>query len=156
MIDKNDNTLKYFNNYSDTMDKNKIQQQILDSIVLERYEVYWCFIMNLSVKIHETYFGSKYIKTEEEIQGHFKWCFNEIMKAANKAGIFFRKDGNELYDYLFESFNMLVYNSNEFVDHEIDKLFFTFFNMNDVNTIIDLKSFFELYNVFENSLKRYV
>lgn len=71
-----------------------------NSIMRERIEIYHDFTINLLCYIHDTYFGREYIKTDEDIIGHFNWCYNKVVEEFEDEEIFFRNN-DELYKYFF-------------------------------------------------------
>lgn len=98
------------------------------NIIKERSELYHQFIVNLIYYIHDTFLGDDYIRTDDDVEGHFRWCFNKVCEEFKEEEISFNHR-NGLFTYLFEYF------------------YKTFYDKDARKTIIDYKKFWS--NIFE-------
>jgi hypothetical protein len=79
-----------------------------NNVIKERVELYRDFVINLIHYIHSTYLGKEFIKSEEDITGHFNWAFNKVLADFEKEGVVFNNI-KELKRYFFEYFNTRFY-----------------------------------------------
>lgn len=102
-----------------TIDETRIEKEFLNeyrimkelklnNIIKERVELYRDFVINLIHYIHTTYLGKEFIKSEEDIAGHFNWAFNKVVADFEKEGVIFN-NLKELKRYFFEYFNTRFY-----------------------------------------------
>lgn len=143
---RNDN--EFFNEY-------QIMKQLkTNNVIKERVELYRDFVVNLIHYLHTTYFGNEYIKTEEDIKGHFNWAFNKVLADYELEGIVFIET-TELRTYFFNYFKARLY-SVENVPNL--KTFIGFWD--DIFTIkpnkekTHLNALIEIYKYFDNSLNK--
>jgi len=85
-----------------------MKQMKTNNIVRERVEFYRDFAVNLIHYIHTSYLGKEYIKTEEDIKGHFNWAFNKVLADMEAEGIVFGET-KEIREYFFNYLNVRVY-----------------------------------------------
>jgi len=143
-------------NINDVLTELEVMKKLKSNNVLpERVELYRDFIVNLTNYIFDTYLGNEYISNDEDIEGHFKWCFYKVVSEFEDEEISFREN-SELYQYF------LLYFYNQF---------YKFDNVSSVNNyikfwdqIFELKSgikskskktfevLIELYEIFDKSL----
>jgi hypothetical protein len=86
-----------------------IKEMKANSVVKERLELYRDFVINLICYAHTTYFGKDFVKTDEDIKGHYTWAFNRVLSEFEQEGIHFTMT-NELNEYFFEYFTQQFYN----------------------------------------------
>lgn len=86
-----------------------IKEMKANSVVKERLELYRDFVINLICYAHTTYFGKDFVKTDEDIKGHYTWAFNRVVNEFAQEGIHFTIT-NELNEYFFEYFTQQFYN----------------------------------------------
>lgn len=80
-----------------------------NNIVKERVELYRDFTVNLICYVHTTYFGKDFLKKEEDINGHFNWAFEKVIKEFESEGIRFNNT-KELHVYFHDYFLHQFYN----------------------------------------------
>lgn len=80
-----------------------MKQLKLNNVIKERVELYRDFVINLIYYINSTYLGKDYIKTTEDIKGHYNWAFNKVLSDFEKEGVYFT-DVKELRTYFFDFF----------------------------------------------------
>jgi hypothetical protein len=69
------------------------------NIIREHVEVFNHFSKSLIYMLHNSYLGSMYIKSNDDINGHYNWCYNNICeKFYNTLNFNFLKNKN-VYDY---------------------------------------------------------
>jgi len=125
------------------------------NILPERVELYRDFVINLTHYVFDSYLGGEYIKTDEDITGHFKWCFYKVVSEFEEQEISFREN-TELYEY----FSLYFY--NQF--YRLEKIPAIGNYVKFWDQIFDLKSgiksknkktfevLIELYEIFDKSL----
>ena len=116
-------------------------------ILRDRLETCKDFTFNLLYTIESTFLGNDYIKTPEDIEGHFNWCYSKILKQFYDEELdFFGND--KLYEYYFSYYIKELYKVNEKPLKYYEKHWNVIFNLNNKKT---QKKLIELYNVFEKS-----
>ncbi len=130
-----------------------VKQLKTNNIIKERVELYRDFVINLIHYIHSTYFGKEYIKTEEDIKGHYNWAFNKVISDFENEEIFFG-DTNELRQYFFDYFIVRFYSVEKIPSQ---KTFIGFwdeiFNLDNIKEKAIFSSMVDIYKLFDNSLK---
>ena len=96
------NDKEFFNEYQ------MMKQLKTNNVIKERVELYSDFVVNLIHYLHSTYLGREYIKTEEDVKGHFNWAFNKVLSEYETEGIFF-SDTKELRTYFYNYFYVRFY-----------------------------------------------
>ena len=66
------------------------------------------FVINLINTIYDTYLGDEYIKTKNDIEGHFNWCYGKVLDNFFKEEIDFYEN-DDLYEYFFSYFHDQFY-----------------------------------------------
>ncbi len=84
----------------------------VNNAIKERIELYRDFVINLLGYVYSTYLGKEYIKTDEDIKGHFNWAFNKVLADFESEGIVFN-DTVRLKEYFFKYFNVRLYSVSE-------------------------------------------
>jgi hypothetical protein len=82
-----------------------------NNIVKERVELYRDFVINLVYYVHTTYLGVEYLKSEDDIIGHYNWAFNKVLSDLNEEEIVFANT-SEIKKYFFEFFLERFYNAD--------------------------------------------
>lgn len=124
------------------------------NIMKERAELYRDFVINLICYIHSTYLGKEYIKSKEDIRGHFNWCFNKVLSDLEKENIYFG-DTHELREYFYEYFFTRFYSADEIPSQ---KTFLSFWDEifqvknNKEKTLFN--ALVEIYKLFEDALNK--
>lgn len=134
-----------------------MKQLKLNNVIKERVELYRDFVINLIHYIHSTYLGKEFIKTQEDVKGHYNWAFNKVLSDFEKEGIVFG-EVTELKAYFYEYFYTRVYN----IDHPVPSLktFLDFWEnifvlktnkeKNTMNALIEIYKQFD--NAFNNKI----
>lgn len=130
-----------------------VKQLKSNNIIKERVELYRDFVINLIHYIHSTYFGKEYIKTEEDIKGHYNWAFNKVISDFENEEIYFG-DVTELRQYFFDYFIVRFYSVEKIPNQ---KTFISFwdeiFNLDNIKEKAIFSSMVDIYKLFDNSLK---
>ena len=132
------------------------QMQLLynaNNIKYDKVKLYYDFITTLNRLIDKTYLGDEYISTEEEILGHFNWCFDKIIENFDKENIKFKND-NDLRSYFKYYYEHLYYNDSEKSLEKIDDLPKYSFEYYRLKSMSDVDILVELYKLFERSLNK--
>lgn len=96
------NDKEFFNEYQ------MMKQLKTNNVIKERVELYRDFVVNLIHYLHSTYLGRDYIKTEDDVKGHFNWAFNKVLSEFETEGIIF-SDTKELRTYFYNYFQVRFY-----------------------------------------------
>ena len=132
------------------------QMQLLyraNNIKYDKVNLYYDFITSLNKLVDKTYLGDEYISTEEEMLGHFNWCFDKIIENFDKENIKFKND-NDLRSYFKYYYEHLYYNDSEKSLEKIDDLPKYSFEYYRLKSMSDLDILVELYKLFERSLNK--
>jgi len=132
------------------------QMQLLynaNNIKYDKVKLYYDFISTLNRLIDKTYLGDEYISTEEEMLGHFNWCFDKIIENFDKENIKFKND-NDLRSYFKYYYEHLYYNDSEKSLEKIDDLPKYSFEYYRLKSMSDVDILVELYKLFERSLNK--
>ena len=124
------------------------------NIIKERVELYKDFIISLTCKVHNTYFGHAYLKNENDFDGHFKWCFNKVVDEYKQEGFNFYTKGiyKELCNYIYTAIYYLDDNEIEDIECMI-KWWESLFKYSGKKTQTDLEYFLELYEMFNEQIE---
>jgi hypothetical protein len=93
---------EFFNEYQ------TMKQLKSNNVIKERVEIYRDFVVNLIHYVHTTYLGKDYIKTEEDVKGHFNWAFNKVLADFEKEGVNFGET-KPVRIYFFDYFKARFY-----------------------------------------------
>ncbi|MFW6219310.1 MAG: hypothetical protein ACOC33_00450 [bacterium] len=121
-------------------------------IIREKLELYKDFVTNLSQTILDSYFGKEYIKTEEDVIGHYNWSYNKVINQFKEEDIYFDENDNELYSYFFNYYLDTIYLSDKIISDDIFLIYWTKFFKDSIKTNSELNALIEIYEIFENSL----
>jgi hypothetical protein len=156
MIDKN-KTLKFLDYINKPMSRESIiVLYSANNIKYEKCELYCDFIQSLIFLIYDTYLGDD-ITNENEQRNHFNWCWDKNIKNFKKENIEFNP--TKLKNYFLE-FMLEVYypitkkEENQIALDNIIKLWSYIFDFNNNKSKADIDTLIEVYNMFENSLKK--
>lgn len=126
----------------------------INDITHEKCELFHDFILSLLDIIKKTHLGFDVIRTDEEIENHFSWCFNKVITSFENERVFFKRDGGH-YSYFFLFFTGTFYQiSNE---DNVDRLYDHFNKLFDYNvekTVVDVEILTTLYKLLEQNLKK--
>lgn len=155
-LDSADEFLKYISN---PMSRTSIDLMYTSNhIRFERADVYKDFIVSIYDLIFETYMGDDVMKTKEDFQSHFSWCWEKTVSNFEIEGIKFGYV-KRLYNYLFEFILGVFYSSDKKnidkkICEDVIKMWVYTFNYHIVKTNSDIDSFIEVYKMFDESLKK--
>lgn len=124
-------------------------------ITVEKLHLLKDFIVHLTTKIEETYFGPEYIKSEKEIIDHYCWCCNKTINDFSNLGFNFNND-EALFEFLYISiYKKTVYNLElEEIDYDyIKKQFQDLLKFDKKFTRNQLDSVITLFKIFKKFLK---
>lgn len=124
------------------------------NIMKERVELYRDFVVNLICYIHTTYFGSDYIKSKEDIEGHFNWCFNKVLSDLESEKIYFGNT-DELRQYFYEYFLTRFYCVDDIPSQKTIVSFWDdiFHIKNDKEKTL-FNALVEIYKLFDDALNK--
>jgi hypothetical protein len=130
-----------------------------NNIIFEKCELFLDFCLSLLYYIEGTYLGDydvsnmMSIKFEQEnVNSHFKWCWNQTLKDFQKERIFFAKDG-EHYEFFKEFFIDTFYNQElKLVKDSINEYFTEIFDWDIPFTKSDLKFITDVYKVLDKNM----
>lgn len=120
------------------------------NITIERANCYKEFTLRLITHIHDTYFGNDFIFEDEDIRGHFNWCYNKTVDEFLDIGINF-KENDTLYNYFIKHYYKYFYKV-ETQNKEVDiKIFTKIFDYKKIKSNFELDEFIKLYTIFNKS-----
>ncbi len=124
------------------------------NISREKTELFYDFLISLYDLVEETYLGPDVLIYEKDQRGHFTWCWDRIINSFNKEKIHFKSRGNH-YEYFWNFFLEAYY----FVQLDGEKVkiseyLFKLFDLKYQKTRSELDVVIEVYNMFENNLKK--
>lgn len=126
-----------------------------NNIDIELCNLYYDFIASLMNLIFDTYLGDELMDSKAQ-RGHFKWCWETNKKNFLNEGIDFGDDP-ELISYFME-FMLEVYylykEKDDVLISNINKLWEYIFNYNISKSRSDVDTFFEIYILFDKSIKK--
>lgn len=156
MIDKN-KTLKFLDYINKPMSRESIiVLYSANNIKYEKCELYNDFIQSLIFLVYDTYLGDD-ITNEQEQKNHFNWCWDKNIINFKKENISF--NDTKLKNYFLE-FMLEVYypitkkDENQIALDNILKLWSYIFDYNNNKSKSDVDTLIEVYQMFENSLKK--
>jgi ribosomal protein S19 len=131
-----------------------MKQLKANNVIKERVELYRDFVINLIHHISSTYFGKEYIKTEEDIIGHYSWAFNKVLAEFEEEGINFH-NVKDLKQYFFNYFYAKFYSVDVLPSI---KYFVSFwddiFDLKPNKTQMVFNALIEVYLIFDKALNR--
>ena len=124
----------------------------INNITKERIELFYDFVCSLNELVITTYLGDD-ITTKEDRDKHFKWCWEKVIDAFKKEGIYFITV-TELYNYFITFFQESFYEEKIKTTRKSNKLksfWSELFSFNKVKTMSEYESLLELYKIFNRS-----
>lgn len=127
-----------------------------NNIKFEKCELYSDFVQSLLLLVFNTYMGDENTNLENQFK-HFKWCWDKNIRNFEEEGIFF--NSQKLYNYYLE-FVFEVFYSNPDKDNYDDnekgilRTWSDIFSYTSIKTNSDVDTMIEIYNIFEQSLKK--
>jgi len=142
------NFIEYFSKKLSLSDLDKLNTQ--NKINSNRVELYYDFIISLTYIIDQTYLGDDFIKNNDDIKSHFKWCWLKNIDNFKQEKFLFSKFGVHYY-YCFDYFYQIYYKSNKNDDliNEIIKFWYSIFTLNEMKTMSDYDIFIEIYKIYD-------
>lgn len=124
------------------------------NISREKMELFHDFLVSLYDLIDTTYLGSDVLSDENEIKGHFNWCWNNIIENFNKEKIYFKERGN-YYEYFWNFFlEAFYFNKIDNKEIRIVEYFNKLFDFDYIKTKSELDMLTEIYKLMDQNLKR--
>lgn len=134
---------------------NTTQKEVVfrsNNIIPEYVDIFHDFTITLLNNIHNTYLGDDVITNDEEIYGHYSWCFNKTVEFFNEDGFSFL-NSTTLFDYFYVFFYDTYYHTNDVRELRHYKSFFDeLFNLSKDMTNADLEMFIDFYSMYRNAL----
>jgi hypothetical protein len=120
----------------------------------EKTELFRDFLISLHELLDSTYLGSDILNREEDIIGHFTWCWDKTIENFSKEKIHFKNRGYHM-DY-FTTFYIEAFYSNPTQEkiqkiHEYLDLLFDFKHKKSKS---ELDMLTEIYKLFDQNLKK--
>lgn len=145
------------NNIKKELDKKSIEIILKENYInFNRSDIYFNFIRILSSTIFSTYLGSEYIKTKEDIIGHYNWCFNDTCNKFIKMGVDFTSN-KEVYNYFLDYYEDGIYNSEkgkEYIEQNVSDYFRLLFEFRETKPMISMMAFIDIYNTFNSTFTK--
>lgn len=120
----------------------------------EKMNLFYDFIISLNNTLEKTYLGSDVLFEENDIKGHFNWCWNNVINNFTKERIFFKDKGNH-YDYFwqfyFDAYYLKKINEEEIL---LKEHFTRLFNFTIKKTPSELEILVTIYKIFNYNLKK--
>ena len=124
----------------------------VNNIHTEKINLFGDYLKSLHTVVVETYLGMDVIKNDEEINGHFKWCWNKIIDNFIKENVQFKKEGPH-YEYFFNFFYESFYaNKHEEQREKIKEFLNHLFTLHSEKTKSELDMLYEMYVLLNESL----
>lgn len=142
------NDREFFNEYQ------TMKQLKSNNVIKERVELYRDFVVNLIYYLHTSYLGKDYIKTEEDVIGHFNWGFNKVLLDFETEHVTFG-DTEELRIYFFNYFQARLYNVESIPSIKAFTVFWDeIFAMKPNKEKSHLNALIEIYRLFDTSFTK--
>jgi len=123
-----------------------------NNIIPQYVNIFHDFSIILLHTIHETYLGDDVIENDEEIYGHYKWCFNKTVEIFQVENFDF-KNNTVLFDYLYLFFYDTYYHTTDVRELRHYKSFFDdLFNLNKDMTMAEVEMLIDYYSMFRESI----
>lgn len=123
-----------------------------NNIIPQYVSIFHDFSVILLNNIHNTYLGDDVIENDEEIHGHYSWCFNKTVELFKEEDLTFKKDST-LFDYLYLFFYETYYHTSDVREMRHYKSFFDdLFNLNKLMTMADVEMLIDYYSMFRESI----
>lgn len=127
------------------------------NICEEKVELFNDFSIFLINNLYNTYLGKDCIRTKEEVDGHFEWCYEKTLKAFSNIGIDFSKN-KELKTYFYKHAQKYIYKNNKYdydKEYHRDIAFFNkIFTINKPKNQEYFILLIDLFNEFNRTFKK--
>lgn len=145
--------------YLDFISSESYKQQIdiwyrAYNISREKMELFHDFLLSLYELIEATYLGSDVLRTEEDQNGHFEWCWNKTINNFSKERIEFKEKG--LHKDYFHNFYIDAYYQikEDGAKTRVVEYIGILFDLNHKKSRSELDILTEVYKIFDQNLKR--
>ena len=123
-----------------------------NNINVEKTQLFFDYICSLYNIMSDTYLGIDSIITQEDMLGHFNWCWSTIIENFGKENILFEKDGPH-HEYFFNFFYESFYtNKHEEQREKIKEFLNHLFTLYSEKTKSELDMLYEMYVLLNESL----
>ncbi len=124
------------------------------NISREKMQLFHDFLFSLYDLIEKTYLGSDVVITEDQIKGHFNWCWDKIIKDFSKERIYFKERGN-YHEYFWNFFlEAFYFNKIENKEIRIEEYLNKLFNFDHIKTRSELDMVKDVYRIMDQNLKK--
>ena len=124
----------------------------VNNIHTEKIHLFGDYLKSLHMVVSETYLGRDVIKQDDEIKGHFNWCWGRIIDNFKKENILFKKEGHH-HEYFFNFFYESFYtNKHEEQREKIKEFLNHLFTLYSEKTKSELDMLYEMYVLLNESL----
>lgn len=120
----------------------------------EKINLFHDFVVSLDDIIETTYLGPDVLNDDNDIKGHYGWCWKKVVDGFNKERIFF-KDNGAHFEYFWNFYYQAYYLkkiNNE--DTKIDGYYFKIFDLTHQKTEFEFEILLYIYKIFEQNLKK--
>ena len=131
-----------------------------NNIIPEKLELYYDFTHSLNMIIVNTYLGdmtndeTKIHMSTDDIENHFKWCWNKTVDNFKKESIIFNVTG-EHYEYFNSFFLDTFYNQkNNDIKNSINNFFDELFDIEKPFTKSDLDMISSIYKALDKNISK--
>lgn len=125
-----------------------------NNISREKLDLFRDFIISLNDLIDKTFLGSEVCYLDDDIKGHFNWCWDKVIFSFEKEKIFFKSRGNNytyIWNFFLEAFYIVKKENNE---PKIVKYVDNLFDFNHNKSRSELDVLYEIYKLFEQNLRK--
>jgi hypothetical protein len=124
------------------------------NISREKMELFHDFLISLYELIENTYLGSDVLLNENDIKGHFKWCWDKTIEDFNKEKIYFKNRGT-CHEYFWNFFlEAFYFNKMENKKIRIDEYINKLFDISYIKNRSELDVVTEIYRLLDQNLKK--
>jgi hypothetical protein len=124
------------------------------NISREKMELFHDFLISLYELVDNTYLGSDVISTDDDIKGHFNWCWDKVIDNFNKEKIYFKNRGN-CHEYFWNFFlEAFYFNKIENKRIRIDEYVNMLFDIDYLKNRSELDVVTEIYRLLDQNLKK--
>ena len=145
---------QFFKYVAQPMSRDKVNLWVkVNNINAEKIELFFDFAHSLYYLIKNTYLGPDVINKEEDVKGHFDWCWTKTINNFSLEKIYFKAEG-EHQVYFWNFFNESFYNPNNTdLNDRIEDFFNHLFLLHLSKTKSELDMLLEIYVILDKSLE---
>ena len=125
-----------------------------NNVSREKINLFYDFIISLDDLIQSTYLGSDVIYEDEQIKGHFTWCWKKTVDNFTKERIFFKENGNHFeyfWNFYYEAFYKRKIENKDII---INEYYYRIFDLTHQKPTTELEFLLNIYKLFEQNLKK--